>query len=143
VHFELNQAEVDQLLCTHLERLRGICTRFREGLGVQPEYLVPVGGPMRPRSFGVWSRPPFRPADRGGEGQLWTVVSGAVEKFESFPDRLAVASGGGPLFNDLGEVVGVLTSNDRHDDAGKPVFALSVESLAPLLRAAGFDRYGD
>jgi molecular chaperone DnaK len=79
------------------------------------------------------------------------LVSGVVNKFESFPDldlrlfkvgaRVTVRSSGGPLLNDLGEVVGILTIKDR---AGEPVvvdtcFAQTADSLEPLRATAGFN----
>jgi molecular chaperone DnaK len=90
---------------------------------------------------------------------VWTVAphthspdalfSGLVNKFESFPElgvrvlkvglRVPARYSGGPLLNDLGEVVGILTIKDR---PGEPVveescFAQTADSLEPLLAAAG------
>ncbi len=86
---------------------------------------------------------------------------GTVEKFEHFPAEdlylvrtgitLPAAASGGPLFNDSGEVVAVLTIPESpgpdpgaDPGAGPPpaqsgVFALSVDALVPLLAAAGTD----
>ncbi|MET7718578.1 Hsp70 family protein [Streptomyces sp. NPDC005407] len=72
------------------------------------------------------------------------LVTGIVEKFEAFPEHglqlfrtdleLPSEAGGGPLLNELGEVVGLLAQRG----SGKATFAISVDSLAPLLASAGF-----
>ena len=77
------------------------------------------------------------------------LVAGIVNKFESFSEwnmrlfkvGLCVPSqhSGGPLLNDLGEVVGILTVKERSSEpkADEPCFAQTIESLEPLLAAAG------
>jgi molecular chaperone DnaK len=81
---------------------------------------------------------------------VWGAGSaGVVDRFESFDEqglhlfktslRAGAGDGGGPLFNDLGEVVGVLAVRAGSADGA---FALTVDALDPLLAAAGFDRYG-
>ncbi|MEX5634726.1 Hsp70 family protein [Parafrankia sp. FMc2] len=96
-------------------------------------------------------------AAAGGEAR--TVSRGIIERFETFPEQrlrvvrtsLAVPStdSGNPLFNDLGEVIGVLTiggmptatgAATATGEAAPGVFALSVEILDPLLERAGFSR---
>lgn len=92
-------------------------------------------------------------APAGAEAR--TVSRGIIERFEAFPEQqlrvirtsLAVppTDSGNPLFNDLGEVIGVLTigGTPTATATGEPapgVFALSVEILDPLLERAGFSR---
>ena len=72
------------------------------------------------------------------------LVAGIVQGFESFPEydlklfrtdlELPSAAGGGPLLNELGEVVGMLVQRG----SGAATFAISVDSLASLLASAGF-----
>ncbi|WP_405807022.1 Hsp70 family protein [Streptomyces sp. NBC_00210] len=72
------------------------------------------------------------------------LVTGIVQGFESFPEydlklfrtdqELPPETGGGPLLNELGEVVGMLVQRG----SGATTFAISVDSLAPLLASAGF-----
>jgi len=72
------------------------------------------------------------------------LVAGIVQGFESFPEHdlkllrtdleLPFGAGGGPLFNELGEVVGMLAQRGT----GAATFAISVDSLASLLASAGF-----
>ncbi len=52
--------------------------------------------------------------------------------------RLRVPSGGagGPLLNEHGEVIGVLTGSSAA--SGEVAFALTIDTLAPLLTSAGF-----
>jgi molecular chaperone DnaK len=78
------------------------------------------------------------------------LVSGLVNKFEAFSEwnmrlfkvslRVPARCSGGPLFNELGEVVGVLTIKDRPGEsaAEETCFAQTADSLEPLLAAAGF-----
>lgn len=76
-----------------------------------------------------------------------TLLSGIVNKFESFPEQdlrliktgllLPPRCSGGPLLNDIGEVVGILTISEG-STAGKGVFALTADTLGPLLATAGF-----
>ncbi|MCF3134404.1 Hsp70 family protein [Streptomyces olivochromogenes] len=82
--------------------------------------------------------------------QAWAAASdqmlvvGTVQGFEAFPEHdlklfradlpLTSEAGGGPLLNELGEVIGILVQ----PDAKPTTFALSVDSLAPLLASAGF-----
>jgi molecular chaperone DnaK len=92
--------------------------------------------------------------------RVWTVspgvdspgepISGLVNKFESFPEwnmrllkvglAVPVRDSGGPVLNDLGEVVGILTVKDRAGEsaAEETCFAQTADSLEPLLAAAGF-----
>ena len=75
------------------------------------------------------------------------LLAGVVDKFELFPEqnlrllkvglRVPISSlqSGGPLLNDLGEVVGILTI--REEAPGDVCFALTADSLAPLLARAG------
>ena len=75
--------------------------------------------------------------------------AGVVDRFESFDEqglhlfktslRAGAESSGGPLRNDLGEVVGVLAV--RSGSGSEGAFALTVDALDPVLAAAGFDRY--
>jgi molecular chaperone DnaK len=68
---------------------------------------------------------------------------GLVDGFESFPDEglrlirtgLSVppAGSGGPVVNDLGEVIGVLTVGDR-DTGG--AFAITVDALTGLMQSS-------
>jgi molecular chaperone DnaK len=82
------------------------------------------------------------------------LVSGLVDRFEIFAEQdlrlfrtglsLGSASSGGPLLNDLGEVVGVLTIGEPPPGTATVAgaFALSVDALDPLLRQAGFAGHG-
>jgi molecular chaperone DnaK len=95
--------------------------------------LVRIGDPVR-----------AAPAPAGGG-----LVSGLVERFETFPEQglrlfrtglqLEPRCSGGPLLNDLGEVIGVLTIGQRTAAAASDgAFALTVDALNPLLAQAGF-----
>jgi molecular chaperone DnaK len=74
------------------------------------------------------------------------VLSGTVERFEVFPERdlrlfktdIALDAGhsGGPLLNELGEVVGVLTIPPGRAGAG---FAVTADAVHPLLARTGLD----
>lgn len=76
-----------------------------------------------------------------------TLLAGVVDRFEPFPEQslrlfkvglrapVPALLSGGPLLNDLGEVVGILAI--REGASGESCFALTVDSLAPLLGAAG------
>ncbi|MFD3329071.1 Hsp70 family protein [Streptomyces sp. NPDC058701] len=76
------------------------------------------------------------------------LIPGIVEKFEPFPEhglqlyktdlRLPPEAAGGPLLNELGEVIGVLVLRSEE----LPAFAVTVDSLAPLLASAGFGLTG-
>lgn len=76
------------------------------------------------------------------------LLPGIVEKFEPFPEhglqlyktdlRLPPEAAGGPLLNELGEVIGVLVLRSEE----QPAFAVTVDSLAPLLASAGFGLTG-
>jgi molecular chaperone DnaK len=97
------------------------------------------------------------PPGPAGHGVGRFLLPGVVEKFESFPEHgLALIkaglspptrSSGGPLLNDLGEAVGILTV--RGSSAVRPmtaaaddaIFALSVDMLSALLEQAGLHRY--
>jgi molecular chaperone DnaK len=98
--------------------------------------LVRVGDP-------VWA------IDREAELQD-ALSSGVVNKLESFADlgirlfkvglRVPARSSGGPLLNDLAEVVGILAIKDRPGEpAEESCFAQTADSLEPLLAAAGFN----
>jgi molecular chaperone DnaK len=101
--------------------------------------LVRVGDP-------VWAIAP-------GAEPSEALLAGVVNKFESFPEwdirlfkvdlRVPPRSSGGPLLNELGEVVGVLTIKERAGEsaADEPCFAQTADSLEPLLSAAGFQRW--
>ncbi|TDD95296.1 Hsp70 family protein [Actinomadura rubrisoli] len=75
-----------------------------------------------------------------------SLIPGVVDAFESFPEQnlnlfrtghtLPPAAAGGPLLNDLGEAVGVLTGPPSRPDIA---FAITIDDLAPLLTGAGFD----
>lgn len=76
------------------------------------------------------------------------LLRGVVDRFESFPEqdlrlfktglRLPPRCSGGPLLNDLGEAVGILTIREGSaTDEGR--FALTADALVPLLGSAGFD----
>lgn len=70
-------------------------------------------------------------------------LTGLVDRFESTPDgrlfrtglRAPATSVGAPVLDEIGEVIGVITTTDP-DGA----HALSVDALAPLLAAAGYHR---
>ncbi|XVQ09757.1 Hsp70 family protein [Spirillospora sp. CA-255316] len=74
-----------------------------------------------------------------------SLAPGVVDAFESFPEqdlnlyRVGLPAppegAGGPLFNGLGEVIGVLTAPARPDRAA---FAIAIDTLAPLLTSAGY-----
>jgi molecular chaperone DnaK len=93
----------------------------------------------------VWTVAP------AGEMQPETVLSGVVNKFETFPDLnlrlfqvgLAAAAGmsGSPLFNALGEVVGVLTVKERGAGSQESTscFAITADALRDLLPAPWAD----
>jgi molecular chaperone DnaK len=76
------------------------------------------------------------------------LLAGVIDKFESFSEQrlrvfrtslqLPVQTSGGPLFNDLGEVIGILSVNEQ--TAMEGAFALTVDTLDPLLTSAGFNR---
>ncbi len=85
--------------------------------------------------------------------QVWTPgvdggapVQGVIDRFETFPAeglrvfrtglRLPPRASGGPLLNDLGEVLGVLSIPERL--AGEGAFAVTVDALDPVLSAAGY-----
>ncbi|EIV92596.1 molecular chaperone [Frankia sp. QA3] len=128
------------------------------GLGLGHLRLLRLGDRVWTTGTSPWSLPrpgapvPESPSDADGPGLL---RDGTVEKFEHFPDEdlylvqtgitLPAAASGGPLFNDSGEVVAVLTIPERPGTgAGPPpaqsgVFALSADALVPLLAAAGTD----
>jgi hypothetical protein len=55
--------------------------------------------------------------------------------------RVPARCSGGPLLNDLGEVVGILTTKDRQGESAveESCFAQTADSLEPLLAAAGFN----
>jgi molecular chaperone DnaK len=75
--------------------------------------------------------------------------SGVVNKFEHFPEwnirlfkvglQVPVRYSGGPLLNNLGEVVGILTIKERPGNSSEEetCFAQTADSLDPLLAAAG------
>ncbi len=75
-----------------------------------------------------------------------TLLPGVVNRFEEFTEQglrlfkaglqLPARCGGGPLLNDLGEAVGILTIRDGSTSDGG-VFALTSDSLAPLLTSRG------
>jgi molecular chaperone DnaK len=85
------------------------------------------------------------------EAEQAGLVTGLVDGFETFPEqdlrlfrtglRLEPGCSGGPLLNDLGEVIGVLTIRER-SGRGFPdaAFALTIDALNPLLTRAGFAR---
>ncbi|MFC5744475.1 Hsp70 family protein [Actinomadura rugatobispora] len=78
-----------------------------------------------------------------------SLVSGVVDAFESFPEqdlnlyrvglRVPPGSAGGPLLNEVGEVIGVLSAPARSERAS---FAITIDTLAPLLTSAGFGLTG-
>jgi molecular chaperone DnaK len=69
---------------------------------------------------------------------------GLIERFESTAEpqtfrtslRVPPSSVGQPVFNNLGEVVGVIVSSS--DDGARVV---AIDAVDPLLRIAGFDRH--
>ncbi|AYC40557.1 Chaperone protein DnaK [Streptomyces griseorubiginosus] len=85
----------------------------------------------------------------GISSEVWGAVSdrmlvtGMVQGIEEFSERglklfrtdleLPPDAGGGPLLNELGEVVGLLLARA----SGKATFAISLDSLAPLFARAG------
>ncbi|WP_322750370.1 MULTISPECIES: Hsp70 family protein [unclassified Frankia] len=122
--------------------------------------------PARPLRLGypklvhIGDRVWVAPAQSGpapADGVPRPLRQGTVEQFESFPEQqlqlvrtslvVPPAGSGGPLFNDLGEVIGILTVGDQPKarrgaatTAGD--FALSAEVLDPLLERAGYRRLG-
>jgi molecular chaperone DnaK len=90
--------------------------------------LVRIGDP-------VWTPDPADPAAR---------TTGLIDKFEPEGDlqvfrtslRVPPSAAGGPVLDDLGEVIGVLMPT-KSDGAR----VLSVDAIDPLLRTAGFDRH--
>ncbi|MFD3466333.1 Hsp70 family protein [Streptomyces sp. NPDC058682] len=76
------------------------------------------------------------------------LVPGIVEKFEVFPEQrlqlfktnlgLPPEAAGGPLLNELGEVIGTLALRAESE----PAFAVTTDSLAGLLASAGFGLTG-
>jgi molecular chaperone DnaK len=99
--------------------------------------LVRVGDPVRAAA----------PAPAGGGPA--GLLSGLVDRFETFPEQglrlfrtglqLEPRCSGGPLLNDVGEVIGVLTIGQRAAGAASEgAFALTVDALNPLLAQAGF-----
>jgi tetratricopeptide (TPR) repeat protein len=120
-----------------LLRLAGSAEAVPFRLG--PAGLVRIGDP-------VWAAAPAAdPAE--------ALVAGVVQRFESFPEwqvrlfrvglRVPAWYTGGPLFNDLGEVVGVLTLKERAGGsvAAEACFAQTADSLEPLLTVAGLGRW--
>jgi hypothetical protein len=85
-------------------------------------------------------------ADPDGQPSL---RSGLVEGFLSFPESaisgfkiamdLPDPLAGGPLFNELGEVIAVITSVQRQGAVA--AFAVTVDSIGDLLTAAGVERW--
>ena len=88
----------------------------------------------------------------GKEENIPLLRSGVVNKFESFPEwnlqllklrlELPAWCSGGPVCNDLGEVVGVLTLREQRSErtTAEDCFALAIDVLEPLLQAAGASR---
>ncbi|MFF3330437.1 Hsp70 family protein [Streptomyces sp. NPDC002888] len=84
-------------------------------------------------------------------GTPTTTVSAVVDRFESFPEEdlhvvraglpVPPSGSGGPLCNDLGEVVGILAINQDAAATADAAYALTVDSLNPLLAQAGFERH--
>ncbi|MFD7909906.1 Hsp70 family protein [Streptomyces sp. NPDC059752] len=76
------------------------------------------------------------------------LLPGIVEKFEVFPEQrlqlfktdlgLPPEAAGGPLLNELGEVIGTLALRAESE----PAFAVTTDSLAGLLASAGFGLTG-
>jgi molecular chaperone DnaK len=142
VHLDNGPHRVERLFLSRSSRVDVALLRLAEPVAAPPfrlghANLVRLGDP-------VWTI--AAPAD-GPEG----LCSGLVNKFESFPEwnirlfkvglRLPGRCSGGPLLNDLGEVVGILTVKDRpgEAEAEETCFAQTVDSLEPLLAAAGFN----
>lgn len=81
-----------------------------------------------------------------GGGSEAEALAGTMERFEVFPERdlrlfktdiaLDAAHSGGPLLNELGEVVGVLTIPPGRAGAG---FAVTADAVHPLLARTGLD----
>ena len=75
------------------------------------------------------------------------LIPGLIDKFETLPNgepnifrvgmELPCHCSGGPLFNDLGEVIGILVINDEKCETTptEPVAALTVDAIRPLLDA--------
>lgn len=78
-------------------------------------------------------------------------VSAVVDRLESFPEEdlrlfraglpVPPSGSGGPLCNDLGEVVGILAVNQDATAPADATYALTVDSLDPLLAQTGFERH--
>ncbi len=76
------------------------------------------------------------------------LLPGIVEKFEVFPEQrlqlfktdlgLPPEAAGGPLLNELGEVIGTLVLRAESE----PAFAVTTDALAALLASAGFGLTG-
>ncbi|WP_456320004.1 Hsp70 family protein [Phytohabitans suffuscus] len=99
--------------------------RLSEPVAVKPFHL---GHPKLVRiGDKIWTPAPDRVA----------LTSGVVDRFEAFPEeglnllktslRAPAKYSGGPLLNDLGEVVGILTTKQGVDGA----FAITVDALHP------------
>lgn len=117
---------------------------FRPGSGALDAAVVSLEErvPDRPLRLGF-------PRLTGISSEVWGAVSdrmlvtGMVQGIEEFPERdlklfrtdleMPPDAGGGPLLNELGEVVGLLVARG----SGTATFAISLESLAQLFVAAG------
>jgi molecular chaperone DnaK len=142
VHLGEEAREVDHIFHARSSHSDIALLRLAEPAGVAPfllghANLVRVGDP-------VWTIAP-------GADLTKALFSGLVNKFESFPEwnirllkvglRVPAQYSGGPLLNDLGEVVGILTIKDQSGGSatGDTCFAQTADSLEPLLTAAGFN----
>ncbi|WP_329260712.1 Hsp70 family protein [Streptomyces pseudovenezuelae] len=123
---------------------RAVSHVFRPGSGALDAAVVSLEErvPDRPLRLGF-------PRLTGISSEVWGAVSdrmlvtGMVQGIEEFPERdlklfrtdleMPPDAGGGPLLNELGEVVGLLVARG----SGTATFAISLESLAQLFVAAG------
>jgi molecular chaperone DnaK len=142
IHLDSSPRRVDRIFLSRSSHSDLALLRLAEPVEVTPfrlghANLVRVGDP-------VWT---IAPAADLAEA----LFSGLVNKFESFPEwsirllkvglRVPARYSGGPLLNDLGEVVGILTIKDRAGETApeETCFAQTADSLEPLLAAAGFN----
>jgi molecular chaperone DnaK len=139
VELDTGNAAVERVFVPERHRTGVAVLRLAEAVPVTP---LRLGHPKLVRiGDRVWAA-----ARRGGQLAL---VPGIVDRFESFAEhdlhvfktdlRPTPECGGGPLLNDLGEVVGILAVREG-EAAG--TYALTIDALDRLLADAGFDRYG-
>ncbi len=142
VHLDNGPRRVDRIFLSRSAHADVALVRLTEPAAAAPfrlghANLVRIGDP-------VWTIAP-------SAGLPDALFSGVVNKFEAFPEwnirlfkvglQVPARYSGGPLLNDLGEVVGLLTLKEEAGGpaAEEPCFALTADSLEPLLAAAGLN----